>query len=118
MGRWGSTDRVGILLEEIFLDHLGYVKSYLARLIQRIPADELHDLRELLIHLEHLVEFGAQADELAVKRIVVGLEGALVLRVTLQPVDGREVLTLGQPLVETPEHLTGGNEGQHATRAP
>jgi hypothetical protein len=56
---------------------------------------------------------GAEGDELGELLVVVLVEDVHVLGVADEPVDGGEVLALGQLLVKTPEHLddTKGGRG-------
>lgn len=49
--------------------------------------------------------------KLRVVLVVEVIQDSHVLTVAQQPVNGREVLTLGQLLVQSPEHLHGQGEG-------
>mmetsp|Transcript_40100 Transcript_40100/g.123888 ORF Transcript_40100/g.123888 Transcript_40100/m.123888 type:complete len:654 (-) Transcript_40100:17-1978(-) len=101
----------GVLLEELLADHLGGLEDDLVRLGQRVLADELHDLLQLLLALEDLGDDGAQAEVLGVELAEVRLEALEVLGVRDEPVDGREVLTLREALLEAPEDLDDGERG-------
>lgn len=73
-------------------------------------SDQLHDLSQVFLLLQDLLGFGAQGHELGEVLVVVLVQGAGVLAVADEPVDGGEMLPLGQLLIQTPEHLRGGEE--------
>lgn len=77
-------------------------------------ADQLHNLSQVLLLLQDLLGFGAQRHELGEVLVVVLVQGAHVLAVADEPVDGGEVLPLGQLLIQTPEDLRGTRGMPHA----
>eukprot|EP00053_Salpingoeca_punica_P023409 m.9950 g.9950 ORF g.9950 m.9950 type:complete len:683 (-) comp5100_c0_seq1:47-2095(-) len=96
---------IAVLLQEVVLDDLGHLKCDLVRLGQRALADELHDLSQILLILENLTGLGAQGSEVGEVLLVEVIQSTHVLGVGDEPVDGGEVLALGQLLVKAPEHL-------------
>ena len=57
-------------------------------------ADELHDLVEVVLLLQHLAHDLADVDKVGVKLVVEGLQGLGVLGVGDEPVDRGEMLAL------------------------
>ena len=72
----------------------------------------MHNLGQVLLFLQDLLALGAQRHELGEVLLVVVVEGAHVLAVAEQPVDGRKVLALGELLVQTPEDLHNVERGR------
>lgn len=68
-------------------------------------SDELHNLSQVFLLLQDLLGLGAQGHKLGEVLVVVLVQGAGVLAVADEPVDGGEMLPLGQLLIQTPEHL-------------
>lgn len=101
-----------VLLQEVVLEHARNLERDLVVLAKRALADELHDLREVLLLLQDLLRLRAQLDEPGLCRLVVRLEHLRVFRVRERPVDGGEVLPLRELLVETPEHLDDTERGR------
>jgi hypothetical protein len=124
---------VRVLLQKVLLQEFGDLERDLVGLGERRFTDQLHDLGQVLFFLEDLLDFGTQRDELWEVLVVEVVQRARVLRVRDQPVDGGEVLALGQLLVQPPEHLhdtqsgggdgigevtTGGRDGAHDGHRP
>jgi hypothetical protein len=79
---------------------------------QRVLTDQLHNLHEIGLNLENLRE--ALLKRSIFRRVFSEerLEGLDVLGERDVPVDGREMLTLGKLLVQTPENLHDGERGR------
>eukprot|EP00962_Isochrysis_galbana_P003599 scaffold1021_cov108-Isochrysis_galbana.AAC.20 len=84
----------------------------LVRLGQRVLANELHNLGQVILRLEELTHDGAHRRELGEISFVPRIEGARVLGVGNEPVDRREVLALGELLIEAPEDLDNAEGGR------
>jgi len=100
-----------VLLQVVVLDDLGDLEDELVRLGKRVLADELHDLGEVVLGLQDLLDDGAHRRKLGVVGLVPRIERAQVLRVGEQPVERREVLALRELLVEAPEDLDDAEGG-------
>lgn len=74
-------------------------------------SDQLHNLSQVFLLLQDLLGLGAQGHELGEVLVVVLVQGAGVLAVADEPVDGGEMLPLGELLIQTPEHLRA--RGKH-----
>lgn len=82
-------------------------------------SDQLHNLGQVFLLLQDLLGLGAQGHKLGEMLVVVLVQGAGVLAVADEPVDGGEVLPLGQLLIQTPEHLRKrGKPGEEVTGEP
>eukprot|EP00754_Rhynchopus_humris_P024968 Rhum_TRINITY_DN14924_c11_g1::Rhum_TRINITY_DN14924_c11_g1_i2::g.129085::m.129085 len=123
---------VGVLLQEVRLDHLTDVDGDLVLLTQRVLADQLHDLGQVLVLLEERRDGDLHGGEvghgegilrrtlglehlpvlLGTVLLVVRLKRLRVLRVGDGPVQGREMLTLRKLLVESPEDLHNAERGR------
>ena len=86
-----------VLLQKVLADHTRDLKRDLVLRAERILADELHDLVEVRFLLQHrhgplavFEEFVSQV--LAVPRA----QGIEIERIGIQPVDGREVASVGK----------------------
>ena len=75
-------------------------------------SDELHNLRQVLLLLQNLLDLGPERHELGEVSVVVIVEGLHVLAVGAEPVHGGEVFALGELLVQTPEHLDNAQGGR------
>lgn len=116
-GAVAVVDRDSVLLEEVLLDEARDVERDLVGLAERALADELHDLGELVLLLEDLLRRVAVVQEVGLGALVVrlqdaragwggggvrgrrdrtGLERGSLFRVRDVPVDGWEVLALGE----------------------
>lgn len=84
------------LLQEVILQQPRDLKSDLIGLSERTLSDELHNLGEIVFLLENLLDLVPLLDEPRLGRLVVGLEDLDVFRVGERPVDGGEVLSLGE----------------------
>mmetsp|Transcript_35117 Transcript_35117/g.87523 ORF Transcript_35117/g.87523 Transcript_35117/m.87523 type:complete len:342 (+) Transcript_35117:341-1366(+) len=104
--------REAVLRQEVVLDDLGDLEAKLVRLGQRVLADQLHDLGEVVLRLQDLLHARAHRDEFRVELCVEGLECAVVLAVRDEPVERGEVLALRQLLVEAPEDLNDAERGR------
>ena len=71
---------------------------------KRVFTDELHDFSQFIFCLKDLSHLLTQAHELGLSSRVMLVEGIVVVRERDVPVDGREMLTLGQLLIQTPEN--------------
>lgn len=97
--------RVRVLLQEIVLEQLGHFEGDLVGFGQGRLTDQLHDFGQIFFLLQDLLDLGTQRHKLLEVLVIEVVQGAHVLTVGNQPVDRGEVLTLGQLLVQTPEHL-------------
>jgi hypothetical protein len=99
------------LLKEIFTKDLRDFHNNLLILTQRLLPNKLHDLTEIILLLEDITSLVAQVRIAVIEIVEERLEDAHVLGVGDEPVERREVLPLGELLVETPEHLDDGESG-------
>src|SRR5437660_5930523 len=97
---------VGLLHEEVFLDHLRGFQNDPLSLGEGVGTDEHDDLAEFFVALEkihcnfsEINPFGADFFRIPC------FESVKVERVACQPVDGWEVASLSKLGVESPEHL-------------
>mmetsp|Transcript_74534 Transcript_74534/g.125664 ORF Transcript_74534/g.125664 Transcript_74534/m.125664 type:complete len:271 (-) Transcript_74534:1027-1839(-) len=97
-----------ILLQEIFTSYLGNLQNNFVALGKRILPNQLHNFLQVFLMLQHFGDLGSQTNELGVVLLEVGLQRLQVLGVTNEPVHGREMLPLGQLLVQPPENLHDG----------
>mmetsp|Transcript_12586 Transcript_12586/g.39639 ORF Transcript_12586/g.39639 Transcript_12586/m.39639 type:complete len:601 (+) Transcript_12586:190-1992(+) len=104
--------REAVLREVVVLDDLCNLEHELVRLGERVLADELHNLGQVVLVLQDLLHARAHRDELGVRLDVEGLERAVVLGVGDEPVERREVLALRQLLVKAPEDLHDAERGR------
>ena len=61
--------------------------------------------------LEDLAHFSSHGTEIRVNSVEERLQHAIILGVRLDPVDGREMLSLSKLLVQAPENLHNGKCG-------
>merc|ERR1719453_2390039 len=94
-----------VLLQEVLTDDARDLDGALLVLRERVLADELHDLLQLVLRLQDLAELLLQRLVLRLRLLEERLERADVLGEADVPVHGREVLALRQLLVQAPEHL-------------
>mmetsp|Transcript_10955 Transcript_10955/g.27776 ORF Transcript_10955/g.27776 Transcript_10955/m.27776 type:complete len:547 (+) Transcript_10955:398-2038(+) len=97
--------REAVLLQIVLLDQARRLQHNLVRLRQRVLADELHNLVQVVLLLQHLLSRSTHAHERRVEPVVERQQRVVVLRVADQPIDGGEVLALRKLLVQAPEHL-------------
>ena len=62
-----------------------YLEGNLVSLVERVLADELHDLGEVLLKLKNAHDFLTDGQEVRIGLLIVGLEGAEVLRIRVEP---------------------------------
>lgn len=105
--QWAVVIRIGesILLQELLLDDLGDLKCGFLTLIQGIFTYKLHDFDKFILFLEDLGDHVLVSHELGIPGIVVILQVGIVVRVRDVPVDGWEMLSLGELLIQSPEDL-------------
>lgn len=94
-----------VLLKEVILQHTGDLERDLLVLAQSALSDKLHDFGKILLLLQNLLGLRTELNETRLCGLVVGIEDFGVLGIREGPVDGREVLPLGELLVQTPEDL-------------
>lgn len=98
---WG----LSVLLQEIFLDYLCELQYNLLLFWQRVFSYQLDEFLQLGFLLQNL---SYDLSGLHLVRFLFGvilLQNLFIITEWFQPVDWREVLSLCQFLVETPEHL-------------
>ena len=100
-----------VLREEILTDELGNLHDDLLILGKGLLTDELDNLGEVVLLLEDGTALVTEVGVTGVHVVEEGLKNVHVLGVGNEPVDGREMLTLGKLLVKTPEHLHNGQSG-------
>mmetsp|Transcript_64817 Transcript_64817/g.166821 ORF Transcript_64817/g.166821 Transcript_64817/m.166821 type:complete len:597 (+) Transcript_64817:397-2187(+) len=100
-----------VLLQEVLADDLRDLEGALLVLRQRVLADQLHDLLQVVLLLQDLLHLLLQHAVLGVVLLEVRLQDADVLGEGDVPVHRREVLALGQLLVQAPEHLHDAERG-------
>jgi hypothetical protein len=103
---------VTVLLEEVLLDEGGNIQGDLVRVRQGTLSDKLHDLVQLLGIGQQLLDALSESGEFGVLLLVILVQDVGVLAVRQTGVDRREVLSLGELLVETPEHLDDTESGR------
>mmetsp|Transcript_41016 Transcript_41016/g.105878 ORF Transcript_41016/g.105878 Transcript_41016/m.105878 type:complete len:413 (+) Transcript_41016:159-1397(+) len=109
--------REAVLLQEILADDFGHLKSALLILRQGVLADKLNNLLQIILLLQDLLHLLLEHAVLRVVLLEVGLQDADVFGEGDVPVHGREVLPLGQLLVQAPEHLHNAERGRgHGVR--
>ena len=79
---------------------------------KRVFTDELHDFSQLIFGLKDLSHLLTQAHELRLSPGVMLIKGVVVVRERDVPVDGREMLTLSELLIQTPEDGHDGESGR------
>ena len=95
----------GVLLKEFFLDDLGDLESCFLFLIQGIFTYKLHNFDQLVFILKDLRNHIFISHKFWVPGVVVILQIGTVVRVGDVPVDGGEMLSLGELLIQSPEDL-------------
>src|SRR6266699_2826465 len=97
---------VGLLHEEVFLNHLRSFQDYPLSLRKGVGTNEHDDLTKFLIPLQKIHCHFSQVDPLRSNLPrVPAFESVEIERVASQPVDGREVASLGKFGVKSPENL-------------
>src|SRR6266581_272880 len=97
---------VGLLHEEVFLDHLRSFQDNPLSLRERVGTDEHDNLTKFFVALEKIHCYFAQINPLWADFFrIPSFEGIEVERVACQPVYGGEVASLGKLGVEGPEDL-------------
>lgn len=100
------------MLKEIFSDDLGDFQSQLLVFGERISSDQLHDFVKFTFFLENFLHLLSQVRVVRVEVLIeVGIELFIVVGGRDGPVDGREVLSLGELLLKSPEDLDDGKGG-------
>ena len=89
-----------------------YLEDGLLILGKGVLTDELDDFGELILALEDLSHLLTETHELRLRLRVVLVKSSIVVGEGDVPVDGREMLTLGQLFVETPEDGHDGERGR------
>ena len=88
-----------------------YLEHGLLILGERILTDKLHDFGELILSLEDLSHLLTEVHEIWLVLVVILVKSIIVVREGDVPVDGGEMLTLGQLLIQTPENTDDGEGG-------
>ena len=97
---------VGLLHEEVFLDHLRSFQDNPLSLGEGIGTHKHDDLAKFLVALEKIHRYFSQVNPFASNFFwIPGFEGVEVERVACQPVDSWEVASLGKFGIEGPEDL-------------
>ena len=86
-------------IEEIKWRENDVIESHLAY--------KLHDFSQVLLLLQNLLGFCTERNKLREMFVVIFIQSSCVLAVADQPVYWREVFSLSQLLVQSPEHLEG-----------
>lgn len=97
--------RESVLLEELFLDEIGDLERSLLVLTERILTNELHNFDEIVLELQDGLNSLLIVHEVLVDTVEEFREDLIVGTMGNVPVDGREMLSLGELLIETPEDL-------------
>mmetsp|Transcript_17287 Transcript_17287/g.25184 ORF Transcript_17287/g.25184 Transcript_17287/m.25184 type:complete len:273 (+) Transcript_17287:1957-2775(+) len=100
-----------VLCKEIFTNELGHLHDNLLILRKRFLSNKLYNLGEVVLLLEDGTGLVSEVGVTGIHLVEERLEYLHVLRVRDEPVDRREMLTLGELLVKTPEHLHNGKSG-------
>src|SRR6266568_295759 len=97
---------VGLLHEEVFLNHLRSFQDYPLSLREGVGTNEHDDLAQFLVALEKIHCHFSQVDPFGSNFFrIPGFEGVEVEGVACQPVDGWEVASLGKFGIKSPEDL-------------
>jgi hypothetical protein len=102
----------GVLLEELILDDLGGSENRLLIFREGVFTDKLHDFSQLIFGLEDLQGSFTKNHELRVSLGVVLVQDSVIVGETDVPVHTREMLSLGELLVKTPENGYNGKGGR------
>ena len=100
-----------VLGQEIVLDDLSNFESHLILIGERILTDQLDNLHLLVLNLENLGGLSTELREFRVVLLVESLKRLQRLSPGIQPVHRREMLPLGELLIQTPETLDNGQGG-------
>merc|ERR1712050_384716 len=104
--------RETVLLQEIFSNNLGDLEGALLILGQRIFTNQLHDFLQIIFLLKDFFHLLLQHAVLWIELLEERLKDSDVLRKRDVPIDRREVLSLGQLLVQAPEDLHNAESGR------
>ena len=91
--------RESILLKELVLDQLGYLKGCLLVLTQGVLSDKLHNFDKIVLLLQDVLDGNLVSHEVWVSSIIIFLKCSIVVRVGNVPVDGWEMLSLSELLI-------------------
>ena len=97
--------REGVLLQELFLDQGSDSKSGLLILTEGIFSDKLHNFDKIVLFLQDLLEGSLVSHEVWISLVVVFRQDSIVVCERDIPIDGWEMLSLSELLIQTPEHL-------------
>jgi len=97
--------RESVLLQEFVLDQLGDLKGGLLVLTEGVLSDKLHDFDEIVLFLEDVLHSNLVSHEIWVSSVIIFLKSSIVVRVGNVPVDGWEMLSLSELLIQSPEDL-------------
>jgi len=93
------------LLEELILDQFGNLESGLLVFAEGVLTNQLHDFDQVVLLLQDVLDGELVPHEVWVSSVVVFLKFSVVVGERDVPVHGREMLSLGEFLVQTPEDL-------------
>ena len=79
---------------------------------QGVLTDELHNLSQLILSLEDLSDALSESHELWGLLLIELVQGSIVVGEGDVPVDGWEMLSLGELLIQTPENRHNGEGGR------
>ena len=103
--------REGVLGKEILTDKLGNLHDNLLILRQTLLSNQLHNLGKVILLLKDGTSLVTQVGVTRVHVVEVWFQHLHVLRVRDEPVEGREMLTLGKLLIQSPKDLNDGQRG-------
>lgn len=93
------------MLKEILSDYLGHFHNTFLILRQRVLTNKLYNVIETFLLLQNVLNCIFQIIELRVNVVEISLKNIIVVSVWEWPVDWREVLSLSQLLIQSPEDL-------------
>jgi hypothetical protein len=107
LGQWAEEVVITetVLLQEIFANNTRDLKRDLLILRQRVLADQLHNLLQIILLLQNLLHGLLKCAIFRVIGFEPGLQDANVLGEGNIPIDGWEMLTLCKLLIQPPEAL-------------
>jgi len=97
--------RESILLQELILDQLGHLEGCLLVLTEGVLSDQLHNFDKIVLLLQDVLDGNLVSHEVWVSSIIIFLKSSIVVRVGNVPVDGWEMLSLSELLIQSPEDL-------------
>ena len=104
--------RESILLQELILDQLGHLEGCLLVLTEGVLSDQLHNFDKIVLLLQDVLDGNLVSHEVWVSSIIIFLKSSIVVRVGNVPVDGWEMLSLSELLIQAPENLHDGKSGR------